>query len=48
MQSTLIQEQYAAARIADFREEACKAELQHEARVARRGARRFRLALPWR
>ena len=48
MQSTLLEHHYVVAHIADLREEACKAELRHEARLARRSARRFRFALPWR
>jgi hypothetical protein len=50
MQSPL-QNDYAAARIADLREAACHAELVREAREARRHHRtrsRIRVALPWR
>ena len=48
MQSTSIQHEYAAARIADLRAEACRSELVREAREARRRSGRTRISLPWR
>jgi hypothetical protein len=51
MQSPTLQQEYAAARIAELRDAACHAELVREARESRRPRRpraRVRLALPWR